>query len=44
MPMVIPRVDAADRSPKTTPIATKAVAMNGVPAASTIAGPTNPVR
>src|SRR5712691_7781718 len=42
--MVTPRVDAAERSAKTTPIATKAVAMNGVAATSTIAGAQKPVR
>ena len=44
MPIVTPRVEAAERSANTTPMATKAVAMNGVPKASTTSGQTNPVR
>jgi hypothetical protein len=42
--MVTPRVDAAERSAKTTPIATNALAMNGVAMMSTIAGHKKPVR
>ena len=44
IPIVTPRVEAVERSANTTPIATNAAAMNGVPSASTIAGPTNPFR
>jgi hypothetical protein len=43
-PMVTPRVEVDERSPKTTPMATNAVATKGVPAAITIAGHANPVR
>jgi hypothetical protein len=44
IPIVTPRVDVAERSAKTTPMAMNEVAMNGVAAASTIAGQTKPVR
>jgi hypothetical protein len=43
-PMATPRVELAERSPNTTPMATNAVAMKGVPMAITIAGHKNPVR
>src|SRR5207248_712623 len=44
MPIVTPRVDAPDRSPNTTPIATNAAAMKGVPITITIAGSKKPQR
>src|SRR2546423_12131543 len=44
MPIVTPRVDAPERSPNTTPMATNAVAMKGVPIAITIAGTRKPAR
>jgi len=44
MPIVTPRVDAVERSANTTPIATNAAAMNGVPMPMTTAGQRNPFK
>jgi hypothetical protein len=43
-PIVTPRVEAAERSANTTPIAMKEVATRGVAAARTMAGQRKPVR